>query len=273
MIKDYDRDRSFTNEIHLLAVEIFYPLMGYTLIENDNEELSELRDTKLAIDYQVLDNNGKTIKIQERFRRYTNNSFTLRYTRNNSQYEVERYSEFYKLKQSINSRDNKEFIMIYGVPNIDYSDFVCIAVIDLKAFYNQVKKGRVIVREDQFYDSRIEGDILIGATFKNRDSSSEMAFFNFNHIKQLFPEVIIYQKGFKVDGEGILEFATEKQIKYLGSLSKKYKNVKLRMLELLTKSEASSLINFMSENHSNILMESAEFVKNKGFRFNPVASK
>ena len=85
----YKQDRQFTDKMHTKALGLVYPKMGYSITSANNNELKELKDKKEGIDYVATDINGNTIYIQERFRRYSENSFTLRYKREYSQFEVE----------------------------------------------------------------------------------------------------------------------------------------------------------------------------------------
>lgn len=98
--KNFKDEKQFTDKMHEYAVKCIYPELGYVINTSDTEELSELKDMKNGVDYIVNDSKGKTIYIQERFRRYSENSFTLRYKRENSRDEVELFSEFFKIKQA-----------------------------------------------------------------------------------------------------------------------------------------------------------------------------
>lgn len=269
----YNEDRFFTDKVHKLAEEKIYPLLNINLTKTDNEELKEVNDNKRAIDYQGTIR-GKTVKIQERFRRYTNNSFTLRYLREHSEFEVERFSEFFKLKQELNFHNDDLFYMVYGVPNYNFTDFICVAVIDLKAFYKRIKNKQVIVDMNQKFDSKIENNILVGAIFQNRDDSSCMSFFNFDQIDKLFPEIIIYQEGFNIESKNTFKFITEKQNNYIRSLARNKNNIKPRMTELLTSEEASLIIDAcLNVTIKDIAAYLYDLVYKGSLRFNPLVNK
>lgn len=105
------------------------------------------RDKKDGIDYQAVDQLGFKVTIQERFRdEYCKkfNDFTIRYTRDNSQREEEKQSDFFKIDASY---------FIYGVTNgkkfsdkrHTLTDFIKYVVFDVNSLKNLFRHGVIKV--------------------------------------------------------------------------------------------------------------------------------
>lgn len=262
--KNFKDEKQFTDKMHEYAVKCIYPELGYVINTSDTEELSELKDMKNGVDYIVNDSKGKTIYIQERFRRYSENSFTLRYKRENSRDEVELFSEFFKIKQATRKMKCDKFILLYGVSNLDETGISCIISIDLQLFFNKVREGVIVVDENLKGKSKIENNILHGAIYKNLDFSSTMTFFDCSQVYSLFPEMILYNKGFLLNDDDKKNAITQEQIKTIKGLLEKH----TASIELLNKQEASILISCLKQSNDDLFNS----LQSKKFRFNPVVS-
>lgn len=262
--KNYNYDRSFTDKMHSFAIEYIYPELGFMLNTSDTKELADLKDMKNGVDYIANNKNGETIYIQERFRRYSENSFTLRYKREYSKDEVELFSEFFKIKQATRKMKCDKFILLYGISNIDETGIACIIAIDLQQFFNQVRNGLIIVDENLKYKSKIENNVLHGAIYKNVDSSSTMTFFDCSQIYTLFPEMILYNKGFLLNDNDRKNSITQGQKELIKQLLEKH----TASIELLNQTEAENLIDCLKQSNNNLFT----LLKSKNFRFNPVVS-
>ena len=100
---NYKDDKKFTDYVHkTIIVPNIYTSFGWKELPKQ-PDLSEIKDSLFAIDYEVKNRNNEKLLLQERFRRskyHQYNDFTLRYERNENQDETEQKSEFYKNKTS-----------------------------------------------------------------------------------------------------------------------------------------------------------------------------
>lgn len=202
----YNEDRSFTDYVHTnLAVPIIYKKLNWQETHTDTS-YDDQRDKKDGIDYQAVDKTGFKVTIQERFRdEYCKiyNDFTIRYTRDNSQREEEKQSEFFKIDASY---------FIYGVTNgkkfsdkrHTLTDFIKYVVFDVNSLKNLFRHGVIKVPSKFTYYSEIKNEdgkkVLYTAKIKNPDLSSEFIAIDPKKLSEILgsdiSKVIIEQKGY-----------------------------------------------------------------------------
>ncbi len=192
---NYRDDRNFTNIIHNNVAEpIIYKDMGWVRIDVNNE-LAEIKDNLLAVDYQVKDRDGNIIYVQERFRglNYMNyNDFTIRFKREMNRDETQIYSEFFKMKSNIANNNNK-FYMLYGFANERSVDFDKYIIVDLRLIIDLYLNKILVI--DEVDSNIIDGELHAVHKYNHDDSSSFIAI-NVKQLNQICPEAIIRQKGY-----------------------------------------------------------------------------
>lgn len=204
--RNYNEERQFTDEKHRgISIPTIYEELGWSVVQRD-DELTQIRDSEMSIDYEVVDGAGQHIMLQERFRRlskYAKMDFTLRYERNENPEEAEQKSEFYKMKAKCR-RFSEPFYLLYTILNEDETGYSRYVVVDLKAFFERYRNESIIIDEEadvSFYEA---GKLHAPVKF-NRDrnrstgeefSSSSMVCFDVQFLQEHMPEVIIQNKGF-----------------------------------------------------------------------------
>lgn len=240
----YNNDRSFTDSVHdNIAVNVIYPKMGWTL-NNEKNDLTAIMDSEYGIDYYAKDNNGRSIVIQERFRRSNNSGFddlTLRYEREENPEEIEQKSEFFKIKGKLH-RYTTPFYMVYGIVNSTMDNFEKYVVLDLRQFFEHFKKKEIIIDPNSKF-SKIKEKTLYCGVNKNTDHSSSFMCVRIQHLSELFNDVVIYQNGFINVRTGD---ATNKQINFLKHLARENGFILLNE-DFITKADASQLISFLKD--------------------------
>ena len=198
-MSNYSSDRNFTDYVHKhLTTPLIYKHLGWTEKEMDATEL-QFMDMNEGVDYIFEDKNGKTIKVQERFRdnfyqKY--NDCTLRYRRDKNADLSKHESEFYKIKADY---------LIYGITNGSkniherhtLTDFIKYVIIDLTVLYDKIQKG-LIVMQRGLNVSDIKQQKMIVPIKDNFDNSSSFVAFDINQLQNLFGQdkIIKNQKGY-----------------------------------------------------------------------------
>ena len=193
----YTSDRAFTDYVHdNLAISIIYPRFNWTVLKVP-KSLAKKLDIGQAIDYVAVDTDKNLISVQERFReeKYRNfNDFTIRYMRPENVHEDRRESEFFKMEAEY---------FIYGIidtAKVNYrsaTGFVKLAVLNMNELMKKIDDGIVVIDGDVAgYTCQKEGNIMKCPVNENKDHSSNFVPFDITILKDVAPEVIIYQKGF-----------------------------------------------------------------------------
>lgn len=211
---NYKDDKKFTDYVHkTIIVPNIYTSFGWKELPKQ-PDLSEIKDSLFAIDYEVKNRNNEKLLLQERFRRskyHQYNDFTLRYERNENQDETEQKSEFYKIKSKI-KRVNEPFYLLYGLLN--NNDTICdkYVVIDLRKLFQYIEQGRII--PDDTITSCLYKDNCLHASIKynsetnkytgEKYSSSSMICFDVIMLGTYFQDIILYQKGFFTESKTIM---------------------------------------------------------------------
>ncbi len=196
---DYLADRKFTDLVHTeIALKEIYPQLGW----QECPQSGELRDTldlHLGIDYIVRDQSGHQHTVQERFRDYKYHNFTdftLRYRRDSNPLPSRHESEFYKIKADF---------MVYGIINsskcqvLEHApgiSFLKYAIVNLRAFYQYIADGQIILDPDLPRSRFIDGKFY-AAVNQNSDQSSSFVAFDIPMLYAMFGEdIIVAQKGY-----------------------------------------------------------------------------
>jgi hypothetical protein len=195
----YKKDRSFTDYVHdVLTVPKIYTPLGWTIKTIDAEKLKQ-KDLNEGIDYILLNENGKTIFIQERFRDeyYKNYSdVTLRFRRQSNPNPKRIKSEFYKIKADY---------LVYGITNgqkfkekrQSLTGFIKWAILDLHFIQWKISVGELIIATSSQRKCWIENEKLYCPENFNPDKSSSFIPFDVNLIVKLWGKTpIIAQEGF-----------------------------------------------------------------------------
>ena len=198
---DYKLDRQFTNYVHQnVAIPTVYDRIGWTQYDIDSNEL-EYIDVHKGIDYLFKNADGKVVSVQERFREsmYAKYSdFTIRYRRDENSHQDRVRSEYYKIEADY---------FTYGITNGNKSnfssatDFIKVAVIDLKKVYEKIDNGLIVIRDNGRNVCRIieeNGVRKIECPVKyNRDHSSSFFPIEIAYLIELWgEEMVVYKKGF-----------------------------------------------------------------------------
>lgn len=238
----YKKNRSFTDKIHSkLALRDIYSKLGWQVLEPENEELAFMRDCHRAIDYVAKGINGKTIHIQERFRKYDSKNqdcITLRYMWDGKE-DIERYSEFFKMKAEISRHKDIPFYLVYGVVNEDETAFIKYVVINMKDFFDFYKGGCIAIDEGQVKNE----NAVYGKIHSNGEKDSSFVSFNVKELRELCVSLIHYQEGYYNMGSD--DKVTESQLKGLHRRLAEGTNFQLKLESELTKKEADVLIKFL----------------------------
>ena len=108
---NYSSDRQFTDKVHKkIALKEIYNPIGWREYPMDKAELDKI-DVENAIDYVMIDSQGKKHNVQERFREYHYHFYkdaTLRYRRDFNSKADRKESEFYKITADY---------LVYGIIN------------------------------------------------------------------------------------------------------------------------------------------------------------
>lgn len=142
----YRIDRNFTDSRHEdLITRVIYPELGWTEVEGLSDELRELRDCTESIDYEIIDGDSVHIMTQERIRRSNYNNFvdfTIRFERPQNENEIERLSEYYKMKAYCNRHRNVPFYFLYAITadNETYSKYV---LVNLQALFAHIRNDEI----------------------------------------------------------------------------------------------------------------------------------
>ena len=152
--------------------------------------------------------------------------------------------------------------MLYGISSLDETDVACFITIDLQMFFMNFLDGKIAVDLNQRNNSVIRDGIIYGATFQNQDNSSIMTYFDCSQIYELFPEMILYNKGFLLTENDKKNQPTTGQRLLIQQLIKKH----TASLDLLTEEEAWVLIDCLKKNNEDLIT----LLKSNNFRLNPV---
>ena len=201
----YRSERKFTDYVHEnIANEFIYKRLKWNIIEDKSNQAIE-NDIYEGIDYKAIDNLGLKISIQERFRNssYSNfNDFTIRYSRENSNFTSEKNSEYFKIDADY---------FVYGITNkITKYDFNKITefnkyiVIDFNYLKRLLRIGLIrIPKERVVNDKIIQIDnqyIYYTGRNINKDGSSEFITINPEKLAKIIGNriynLIVLQKGF-----------------------------------------------------------------------------
>lgn len=124
-----------------------YDNLGWVVYPTDPDELEKI-DVENAIDYIMIDREGRKHNVQERFREYHYHFYkdaTLRYRRDHSSETDRKESEFYKITADY---------LVYGIinasknqilNNVKRGSFVKYAIIDIRVLMDKIKKGLIIL--------------------------------------------------------------------------------------------------------------------------------
>jgi hypothetical protein len=195
----YQKDRNFTDYVHRnLTVPLIYNDIRWKEKDIDKDLLERI-DMAEGIDYVLIDEFGKIINVQERFRDafYKNfNDATIRYRRDQNSNPDRIKSEFYKIKADY---------LVYGITNgkkfIDkrhtLTDFIKWVILDVKFIQQKFKEEKIKITKSSHIKCWIENDALICPENFNSDPSSSFIPFDIKLIYQLWGITPIYaQKGF-----------------------------------------------------------------------------
>jgi hypothetical protein len=207
MYKDRTKnDWSFTDQVHQsLAMKRFYEPNKLGVVKATKYE-----DLSKGIDYwaKKIDSehhcHNRVYAFQERFRKlssYTKNSkeFTLRFERNNSLSQKQRFSEFYKIKARF---------FLYGILNTqemnEDSDFLRYCVIDLDVLKKAIADNLISI--DYNLDNKKNNAYVIGSkpvaivktNHEDKKGNSSFLVFNVQHILKLLPDlkIVTFESGY-----------------------------------------------------------------------------
>lgn len=198
---DYSTDRGFTDYVHNnIAIPKVYKEVGWVQHNIDPDALEYL-DVQKGIDYIFKAPDGTIKTVQERFREkmYSNYSdFTIRYRRDENTHNDRVKSEYYKMAADY---------FTYGITNgmkssyTSATDFIKVAIIDLKKVYQKIEDGKIIIRHNNQKVCRIieENGIkkIECPVLYNRDHSSSFFPIEIKFLIQLWgEEMVVYKKGF-----------------------------------------------------------------------------
>lgn len=195
----YKSDRSFTDFVHTnLALPIIYKQLAWREKKIDAELLKSV-DMQQGIDYIFENEQGKVIKVQERFRDdyyKTYRDCTLRYKREHNPNESRRISEFFKIKADY---------LVYGITNgkkfpekrHTLTGFLKFVVLDLNVLFKQIETGNIVLKKGR-RTSYIQSGKLISPINENHDKSSNFVAFDIFMLNKLFKSenIILLQNGF-----------------------------------------------------------------------------
>lgn len=201
----YRSDRKFTDYVHRnIANEFIYKRLKWNIIDNKSKQAIE-DDIYEGIDYKAVDNLGLKISIQERFRHssYSNfNDFTIRYSRENSNFIAEKNSEYFKIDADY---------FVYGITNKitkhdfnEITEFKKFIVIDLNYLKKLLRIGLIrIPNERVINDNIVQIDnqyIYYTGRNINKDGSSEFITINPEKLARIIGNeiynLVVLQKGF-----------------------------------------------------------------------------
>jgi len=198
-MQKYNQDRSFTDFVHInLTIPLIYDTLNWKIKDYDEQELKEL-DMNDGIDYILINNKGKTINIQERFRDefYKNyNDATLRYRRDLNRHHDRHKSEYYKIKADY---------LVYGITNGKKFDdardtltgFIKWVILDLHFLREKFKSHEIKIVTSSDKTCSIDGSTLICPENFNPDGSSSFLPFDIKMIDELWgSKPIIAQNGY-----------------------------------------------------------------------------
>ena len=207
--KKYVDRRKFTDKAHELWMNKIYDLFKWQEVQTDKNDYDVfVDDAQHGIDYLVKNNKGKTFSIQERNRTGTNalkyNDITIRYS----------YPEYAKNNQLSEWFKIESDIMIYSVIANEptylselkkesfYDKIVVINFTLFKQYVNSkhIQVSSALTSDTSYVSTKSNQKILISPLRHNHanpdDSPTDFAVFDINHLYQLDPNLIGYDKGF-----------------------------------------------------------------------------
>jgi len=205
----YADRRKFTDEAHRLWMPSIYNLFNWQQIDiAKNDYTAFINDVKHGQDYYVKTPQGSVLSIQERNRTGEKaldyNDITIRYSY--PEYDLRNQpSEWFKIDADI---------LIYTVVGkqpqslsdlSQYKSYDKIVVIDMRKFEKYVKSKHIQINENlptatSMFSTKSTAKILLSPLRHNKshadDSPSDFIVFDVNHLYQLDPSLIGYDKGF-----------------------------------------------------------------------------
>lgn len=201
--------RKFTDKAHSLWMHKIYKIFKWSQLPHDENDYKTYEDdVNQGIDYVVKNTSGQLITIQERNRTGTSamqyNDITIRYS----------YPEYSQNAQLSEHFKIKADVMIYTVigkqptflselnPNQSYDKIV---VINFNLLKKYIKSKHIQIHKELTSSSSIlkrinNQNILLSPLRHNKsnpnDSPSDFIVFDVNHLYQIDPKIIGYDKGF-----------------------------------------------------------------------------